>query len=196
MFRRYGLRQRFILMLLLGLVVWTGLEILSVHHRIATVEKSHQQAARRPERIYIASLHWNNEAILRSHWNDAVVQVAKAWGPENVFVSVYESGSWDDSKGAIRQLDADLDRLGIRRNITLDDTTHKDEISAPPGEDGWIDTPRKKKELRRIPYLARLRNLALRPLEDLTRQGVTFDKVLFLNDVAFTVGVCYAGCRV
>lgn len=185
--RRKGLRRRIIQGLLICIVAWTGLEVLFVHHRLAAVEQTQRPAPRRDERIYIASMHWNNEAILRSHWNDAVVQVAKTWGPENVFVSVYESGSWDDSKGALRQLDRELDRLGVPRNITLSETTHKDEIESPPTKEGWIDTPRNKRELRRVPYLARLRNLTLKPLEDLARQGVTFDKVLFLNDVIFTV---------
>ncbi|KAH8432425.1 glycosyltransferase family 69 protein [Aspergillus melleus] len=132
-------------------------------------------------------MHWNNEAILRSHWNDAVLEVVKTWGPGNVFVSVFESGSWDDSKSALRQLDNQLDQLGVRRNITLSDRTHQDEVSAPPSGDGWIYTSRNKEEPRRVPYLARLRNLTLRHLEDLARQGITFDKILFLNDVVFTV---------
>jgi len=141
------------------------------------------------ERVYIASLHWNNEAILRSHWNNAVVELAKTLGPENIFISVYESGSWDDSKGALRELDGRLERLGVARNITLSETTHLDEISRRPARHGWIETPRGKTELRRIPYLARLRNLTLRPLEELLEQGKTFDRILFLNDVVFTVCV-------
>jgi hypothetical protein len=52
---------------------------------------------------------------------------------------------------------------------------------------GWIDTPRGRKELRRIPYLSRLRNWTLQPLLELARQGEKFDKVLFLNDVVFSV---------
>ena len=187
--RRYGLGRRFFQGFLLCSLIWTTLEVLSIHHRYSAVDRIQPSLPRQFERIYIASMHWNNEAILRSHWNDAVVQLAKTWGPENVFVSVYESGSWDDSKGALRDLDARLDRLGVRRNITLSETTHKDEISSPPSSEGWIDTPRGQRELRRIPYLARLRNLTLRPLEDLAEEGIMFDKVLFLNDVVFTVCV-------
>lgn len=185
--RRYGFRRRVILGLLLCLTVWTSLEVLFVYHRISAAEKTLPKVTRRDERIYIASMHWNNEAILRSHWNDAVLDVVKTWGPENVFVSVFESGSWDNTKEALQQLDEKLDRLGVRRNITLSQTTHQDEISAPPSAEDWIDTPRNKKELRRVPYLARLRNLTLKPLEDLMQQGITFDKVLFLNDVVFKV---------
>jgi hypothetical protein len=144
---------------------------------------------RRTERVYIASIHWNNERILRSHWNDAVVALAKALGPENVFVAVFESGSWDDSKGALRELDIALEGHGIRRNITLSETTHLDEMSVVDKGPGWIDTPRGRKELRRIPYLSRLRNWTLEPLQELARQGERFDKVLFLNDVVFTVRI-------
>ncbi|PWY93397.1 hypothetical protein BO94DRAFT_341677 [Aspergillus sclerotioniger CBS 115572] len=184
--RRFGLRRRLLQGLLICIVTWTVLEVLYIHHQASTVDRTEKPPSHQSERLFIASMHWNNEAILRSHWNNAVIDLAKTFGPDNVFVSVFESGSWDDTKGALRELDAGLDRLGVRRNITLSDTTHQDELSARPRE-GWIDTPRQKKELRRIPYLARLRNLTLQPLEELSQQGITFDKVLFLNDVVFTV---------
>jgi hypothetical protein len=78
---------------------------------------------------------------------------------ENIYISIYESGSWDDSKGALRELDFELERLGVPKIIMLDETTHIDEIGKPPAASGWIDTLRGKKELRRIPYLSKLRNL-------------------------------------
>lgn len=196
LFRRYGHADMHYL--------WKVLETLFQHHRYSTIDSVQQQQQKqqststssttsenRPprarERLFIASMHWNNERILRSHWNEAVVQLAQKWGPENIFVSIYESGSWDNSKGALRDLDSRLDRLGVPRNITLSATTHRDEVSGSPADNGWVDTSWGKRELRRIPYLARLRNLTLRPLEDLMKQGVVFDKVLFLNDVVFTV---------
>ncbi|KAH8731166.1 cryptococcal mannosyltransferase 1-domain-containing protein [Phaeosphaeriaceae sp. PMI808] len=146
---------------------------------------STEPITRRAERIYITSIHWNNEKILRSHWNNAIITLAEALGRENVFVAVYESGSWDDSKGALRELDVALWEHDIRRNITLSDISHLDDISAANKGVGWIDTPQGR-QLRRIPYLSQLRNWALEPLQELTRQGERFDKVLFLNDVVFT----------
>ncbi|KAI4192675.1 MAG: hypothetical protein LQ348_003076 [Seirophora lacunosa] len=137
------------------------------------------------EKIFIASIHWNNEAILRSHWNSAVLRLVEHLGSKNVFVSVLESGSWDDSKGALRNLDDELQNLGVARRIILEKTTHEDEITQTPGNAGWIDTAREKKELRRIPYLSRLRNRSLEPLATLAEEGTTFDRILFLNDVAF-----------
>ncbi|KAL8907525.1 MAG: hypothetical protein Q9171_005817 [Xanthocarpia ochracea] len=137
------------------------------------------------ESIFIASIHWNNEAILRSHWNQAILQLVEYFGSKNVYVSILESGSWDDSKGALRLLDSQLGRQSIGRTIILDDTTHADEIARNPGSNGWIDTATGKKELRRIPYLARLRNRSLEPLVQLSEKGIKFDKILFLNDVVF-----------
>jgi Cryptococcal mannosyltransferase 1 len=141
------------------------------------------------QKIFIASTHWNNEPILRSHWNSAVLDLVKAIGVDQVYVSVYESGSWDNSKDALRILDTELSAIGVQRTIILDETTHEDEIAKTPTQSGWIETPRGKMELRRIPYLSRLRNLSLKPLEGLRESGITFDKILFLNDVVFTVGL-------
>ena len=140
----------------------------------------------RSQKIFIASLHWNNAAILRSNWNRAVLDLAEYFGVHNVHISVYESGSWDESKEALRALDNDLEDLGVKRTITLDETTHADELRRPVTH-GWVETPRGRKELRRIPYLSKLRNLSLQPLQELAAGGIKFDKVLFLNDVVFNV---------
>jgi hypothetical protein len=140
------------------------------------------------EKVFIASIHWNNEKILRSHWVPAILELVAHLGEKNVYVSVQESGSWDDSKGALKELDEALEQAGVRRRIILDDTTHADEIGKAPAENGWIQTPRSAtKELRRVPYLAKLRNLVLEPLEELAGAGERFDRVLFVNDVVFTV---------
>ena len=139
----------------------------------------------RGQKIFIASIHWNNEAILRSNWNRAVLELVDYFGVGNVYISIYESGSWDGSKEALRLLDNDLEGKGAQRTVRLNETTHSEEMKQP-ATDGWIQTPRGRKELRRIPYLSKLRNLALEPLNSLG-DGIKFDKVLFLNDVIFTV---------
>jgi hypothetical protein len=142
----------------------------------------------RQERVFIASTHWNNEAVIRSHWNAAIIDLIHEIGVNNVYVSIYESGSWDNSKGALRELDIVLEDLSASKTVVLDKTTHIDEIEKPPAASGWIDTARGKKELRRIPYLSKLRNHSLQPLYDLEASGRKFDKILFLNDVVFDVG--------
>lgn len=170
-------------------LAWFFLDVLRYHSlRLSNTTRPTTVTAASPEiRIFIASTHWNNEQILRDFWNDAVIQLVKHFGPNNTFVSVYESGSWDDSKGALRELQTGLEELNTRHKIVLDTTTHEDEIAKSPSSTGWIDTPRGRRELRGIPYLSRLRNLSLEPLHALAREGIFFDKILFLNDVVFTL---------
>lgn len=146
-------------------------------------------AAKLASRVFIASIHWNNEAILRSHWNAAVLDLVRHLGPDNVYVAVLESGSWDDSKGALSELDGALEGLGAERSVELDNTTHKEEMGREADQAGWVWTSRGRKELRRIPYLSRLRNrimLKLQGLAERENKPRTFDKVLWLNDVVFT----------
>ncbi|KAF7562218.1 hypothetical protein G7046_g1915 [Stylonectria norvegica] len=188
LYLRRLLRSRAPKILLLLVVLVNVLDALRIHQNIANADHHGPPRPPRPhERIYIASMHFNNANILKNHWNDAVLKLTDVFGPENVFVSVYESGSWDDSKAILRQLDHELQRRGVARRIDVSDVTHHDEIAKGDQGDGWIDTARGKKELRRIPYLAKLRNKTLRDLFELSEQGIKFDKVLFLNDVVFTV---------
>jgi hypothetical protein len=205
-------RRTHLFRLIIFFIFAIGLDLLRVRYRLAISFSSsargrgerHDQkhgtktdtslsTTTRRERIFISSTHWNSEEVLRSHWNDAVVALAKALGPENVYVSVYESGSWDDTKGALRELDAALGELNVPRTIALSEVSHQDEISQQPGSSaGWIDTPRGRRELRRIPFLSRQRNASLQPLVDLDRErGEQFDRILFLNDVVFTVSLSY-----
>lgn len=80
-----------------------------------------------------------------------------------------------------------LENYGVERNINLSNTTHLDEMGVLDRAAGWVITLEGKREIRRIPYPFRLRNLSLEPLLNLSRQGQSFDKILFLGDVAFTV---------
>ncbi|KAJ5089194.1 hypothetical protein N7532_007878 [Penicillium argentinense] len=185
-FRRVLVRNRLLRSLLLIFIVWNLIELHLILRCISETDLIYRDQPRRRERIYIASVNWNNELILRNHWSQALTELAWKLGPDNVYISIYESGSYDNTKGALMELDRELGRMRIPRNITLSPVTHEDEIAAPPAGDGWIVTPRGKKELRRIPYLARIRNLSLEPLHELAAQGITFDKILFLNDVVFT----------
>ncbi|TKA69975.1 hypothetical protein B0A55_08067 [Friedmanniomyces simplex] len=187
---------------LILLALWTTLEVLSIR-RALTREASKPPPPFGKQRIFIASLHWTDERILREYWVPAVRQLAQDIGRDNVFVSVYESGSFDDTKGALQELDDQLTGLGIDHKVVLDETTHLDEVSRDrgPGDEGWVQMPATKSyrqnwtewfELekdewvpRRIPYLARLRNQVMEPLYEQQSKGVVYDKILWLNDVVF-----------
>ncbi|TKA23915.1 hypothetical protein B0A50_06420 [Salinomyces thailandicus] len=191
---------RLIRYLLPSLLLWTIYETVTIRNAI-----NHE--ARKPvppftqERIFVASIHWTTERLLRSHWAPAIAQLARDLGPDNVFFSIYESGSFDDTKGVLELLKEDLDQAGVGHKVVLDETTHQDEVESAPAETGWIQMPMQKyyrqnwtdwfsleKDTwvpRRIPYLARLRNLVMEPLYELQEAGQKFDRVLWLNDVVF-----------
>ena len=137
------------------------------------------------DRIFLASIHWNNAAVLSSNWTSSILRLTEKLGPENVYVSILESGSWDASKEVLKELDKALEKQGVNKTVILSSTTHKDELEKPMGE-GWIETPRGRKELRRIPYLSRLRNEVMKPLEQETNEGRTYSRVVWINDVVFT----------
>ncbi|KYK58596.1 polysaccharide export protein [Drechmeria coniospora] len=187
-------RWRTTRLLLLLFCLVNVLDVLRVHRNLLNYELYRQELEAGPkpsrpnERIYIASIHFNNGDVLRTHWNEAVLRLTETFGVKNVFVSIFESGSWDDSKTVLQDLATELERRAVPHRIDVSDVTHRDEIAKPDEEktDGWVVTPRGKKELRRIPYLAKLRNRTIKDLLDLHKQGINFDKVLFLNDVIFT----------
>lgn len=195
LYLRRILRWRVTRIALLLLFVINIFDILRIQRDIVHGDREHRLrsgsgAVRRRERVYIASMHWNNAEVLKDYWNDAVIKLTETFGADNVFVSIYESGSWDDSKEALRMLDAELEKRNVPRRVEVSETTHYDEITKPEKErgEGWIDTSRGR-ELRRIPYLAKLRNKTIQDLIELSKKGITFDKVLFLNDVVFTVRI-------
>lgn len=193
--RRYARLSRLPRTLLLDLfpvllLFWSLVEVLSIRHALQAVDQQTEHDAEttvKGERIFISSIHLHDEQLLRLHWNQALLELVKALGPENVFVSIYESNSLDDTKGALTELGVQLEDAGARMSIILDQSTRADELKGDKKGDSWITTPAGVKEKRRIPYLARLRNRTLKPLEDLQREGIRFDRVLFLNDVVYTV---------
>ncbi|KAK8050356.1 polysaccharide export protein [Apiospora phragmitis] len=126
--------------------------------------------------VFLVSVHRNTEKIQREAWNEAVLGLVDYLGAPNVHFS---------AEG--------LDARGVTNDISLGMTVWEqlDEIDARPDptaprEPGWIwNAPEDQFELRRIPYLSRVRNQAMAPLKQLEEQGRRFDKVLWLNDVVF-----------
>ncbi|KAL8782092.1 MAG: hypothetical protein Q9213_005703 [Squamulea squamosa] len=137
--------------------------------------------------IYIASTQWNSGNLLQDHWIPNLLQVVKDLKAANieVYVSIYENGSWDTTKTILDQLRQTLGTLGIPNRITLDDKSHEYIIAHNESSDGWLRTAYGS-EMRRIPYLASVRNQALRPLQEMTTAGQSFDRLLFINDVIFS----------
>jgi hypothetical protein len=101
-------------------------------------------------RVYVSSILWNFEQVSRD-WTAALLDLVQKLGSENVFVAIHESGSWDGTKSALRELNAALEAHGVQRNITLSGTTDSDAISVFPLGSGWVETPDGSRRLRRVP---------------------------------------------
>jgi len=92
-------------------------------------------------------------------------KVSSIVGFHNVFVSVYENGSTDQTKALLRLFDALSRSVGLRVVIRTSLRTR-----------GAFH--------HRIEYLAEVRNAALAPLQELRdAEGEVFDSVIFMNDV-------------
>ena len=147
----------------------------------------------RDQKIFICAQFWTNAWVIQQRWGEALLKLIEALGADNIYVSIYESGSLDNTKEMLQYLGGRLDSYKIRHTIVLDPSTHEDEINAGPFDEagnprsGWVLPPGGTggKEIRRIPYLARLRNLSLQPLFAEKSKGRNYDKILFLNDIVF-----------
>lgn len=194
---RYRLRQkrRPLVALLLGLFLLDALILLK---RRPLTQRFHpgQEIDHGETRVFIVSIHRNTGKILPA-WSDAALALVDYLGPERVFFSALESGSQDDTKEKLANLRSSLDARGVKNDVSLGKTVWEqlDEMWARPDPDGpppegWIwNQEDKLYDLRRISYLANERNKALQPLWDLEKQGVTFDKILWINDVVFNVSL-------
>jgi len=120
-------------------------------------------------------------------------------GPSNVYVSITESGSFDNTKGALKYLEGELQKLGAKHRI-LTGINHVEQQSmlrdlpSEGNRQGWVYTGRPENkagkggwEMRRIPYLAKERNMVLEPLFE--GPDGQWEKILWINDVVFTVSL-------
>lgn len=92
-------------------------------------------------------------------------RVAAVLGYHNVFVSIYENGSTDQTKALLRIFDALTRSVGMRVEIRTSQRTR-----------GAFN--------HRIEYLAEVRNAAFVPLHELRdAEGEYFDTIIFMNDI-------------
>lgn len=154
--------------------------------------------------VFIVSVHRNTGKILPA-WGAAALALVDylggggEGGSNRVYFSALESGSQDDTKEKLAVLQAQLDARGVPNTVTLGMTVWEQlqemwdrPDPAGPRPEGWIwNQEDKLYDLRRITYLARERNRALEPMRELERQGIKFDKLLWINDVVFNVGIAF-----
>lgn len=130
------------------------------------------------EKIFIAaSLYDKNGELLSGHWGDSVQRLVSILGPENVFLSIYENDPDVVALQALKDFHAALPCNSSLVHEHLNTSSFPQTILPSNGET----------RLRRIPFLAEVRNRALAPLTNLSSpaSSTKWDKLLYLNDIAF-----------
>jgi hypothetical protein len=124
------------------------------------------------EQVFIAvSLYDKNGHLAGGRWGESVLELIDLLGPENVFLSIYQSDS-----GNSTALDAFETKVKCKHEIVNDLLISKNVFPTVTMPDG-------SEYVKRVLYLAEMRNRALRPLD---KAGpVKYDKILFLNDIYF-----------
>ncbi|TKX24312.1 hypothetical protein C1H76_3415 [Elsinoe australis] len=129
------------------------------------------------EQVFIAaSIYDKDGSLISGAWGQNILSLVDLLGPDNVFVSIYENDASEDASKALYAFRKQLKCENIVVNEHLN-TTGLQHVIMPDG----------RKLLKRISFLAEVRNRALAPLDDMNSpiHNTRFDKVLYVNDVVF-----------
>lgn len=126
------------------------------------------------QKIFIATSIFDRSGELATGaWGNAVLNLIDILGNENVFLSVYENDGGVKAQTALKELENKLHcshNLNFEEHLPLENLPH-------------ITLPNGSSRIKRIAFLAEVRNKALLPLEE--PSSTRYDKILFLNDVIF-----------
>ncbi|KAH8653213.1 cryptococcal mannosyltransferase 1-domain-containing protein, partial [Tricladium varicosporioides] len=120
------------------------------------------------ETVFIAA-NIVDAGLIEGAWGDSLAELVELIGRERVYVSIF-GGPTD----ALRTLDS---RLRCEKRLVSEEVDRLNMSSIPKTK-----LPTGEERIKRIAYLAEVRNKALEPMEKMERR---FDKVLFINDVFF-----------
>ncbi|TIB06863.1 hypothetical protein E3P96_00029 [Wallemia ichthyophaga] len=133
-------------------------------------ELNEQHPANNSTSTYFFSANFYNSQDILPAFFDQFLQLSDYLGRDNVYISIYESNSHDNTKDLLHHFDDALTRLSIPHTVITDDSTQKPFFVGN----------------ERINYLASVRNLTLAPLtRQLDERFNHFDKIVFLNDVFY-----------
>ncbi|KAI9926668.1 hypothetical protein MW887_003761 [Aspergillus wentii] len=128
----------------------------------------------RNEKVFIAaSLYDRDGELARGEWGARVSQLIEMLGGDNVFLSIYENDSGPEGESALQDLEK---QISCKKSIVFE--RHLD-----PGHLPTVTIPGGSNRIKRIEYLAEVRNRALRPLDE--HPETRYDKLLYLNDIIF-----------
>ena len=125
------------------------------------------------QKIFIAaSIYDKGGHLVKGAWGRNLLELLDLLGNRNTFLSVYENDSGEESQKALKEFEEKVQcnsKLVYEEHLPLKNIPR---VTLPDGT----------KRIKRIAYLAEVRNKALQPLEN---SDIKYDKVLFLNDVVF-----------
>ncbi|PKY46466.1 hypothetical protein RhiirA4_461329 [Rhizophagus irregularis] len=73
------------------------------------------------QKIFIAANFYNNESIL-SNFSEQLLELIQILKQENVYVSIFENGSKDNTKFFLHTLQSTLNNIGVENTVITDDT--------------------------------------------------------------------------
>lgn len=125
------------------------------------------------QKVFIAaSLYDAGGSLANGAWSRNVLNLIDLLGSNNTFLSIYENDSGQVGKHALRKM---KERVLCAHSLVSEDHLALEEMPQVTLPDG-------SKKVKRIAYLAEVRNRALKPLEE---SDILYDKILYLNDVVF-----------
>jgi hypothetical protein len=127
------------------------------------------------QRYFITANIHQNSPILPNFILQLLELIQSIGDPSRVFVSIYESGSSDETRMYLELLRMLLRNINVPYAIVFESESVIDGVYGERKFD---------KSSHRIDFLAWVRNQALKPLIDNT-SGMKFDRIVFLNDVYF-----------
>ena len=144
----------------------------ALSEQMSTTERPGRGNARQEKVFIAASIFDRNGDLLGGDWGQSVLDLIDLLGPENTYLSIYENDSGAKGMQALELFDR---RLPCEHSLKYEDHINFDTLP-------HVTLPDGARRVKRIAYLAEVRNRALRPLETLETR---FDKLLYLNDIYF-----------
>lgn len=128
----------------------------------------------RNESVFIAASLYDPDGMLaRGQWGKQLLRLIDLLGDSNVFLSIYENDSGEEGEKALRELEQ---QVSCSKAIVLEEHLDFKSLST-------VSIPGGSKRVKRIEYLAQVRNRALQPLD--AHPEIRYDKLLYVNDILF-----------
>ena len=126
------------------------------------------------QKVFIAATIYDKGGkLVNGAWGKAILDLVELLGSDNVFLSIYENDSGGEAQTALIGFE---DKVKCQRKLVFEDIMPLEGLPKVTLPDG-------SHRVKRIGYLAEVRNKALRPLDE--PSNVKYDKLLFLNDIIF-----------